>query len=131
PNMRTITTALLQNAGTIIRTKFNDAYNDVEKKIPTYWQDIAELVPSGDLKEVYGRIAGLPGYRKWEGSREINRMAVGDYTVVNEKRELTVAIKGDDLRFDKIGLRTFMATQQGARARQLPDQLVWPVVNSG
>lgn len=129
--MRTITTTLLENAGTTIRAKFNEAYNDVDKKIPTFWQDIAELVPSNDLKEVYGRFTGLPAYRKWIGARMVHRLASGDYTIVNEKHELTVAIKGDDLRFDKLGLRSFLASQQGARARQLPDQLLWPVVNAG
>jgi len=129
--MRTITTALLQNTGTIIRAQFNDAYNDIEKKIPVYWPDVAELVPSNDLKEVYGRFVGLPAYRKWIGPRVINRMTAGDYTIPNEKLELTVAVKGDDLRFDKMGLRNTMAAQQGTRARQLPDQLLWPVVNAG
>lgn len=129
--MRTITTALLQNAGTIIRTKFTDAYMDVEKKVPIFWPDIAELVPSNDLKEIYGRLSGLPGYRKWVGPREIQRMQGGDYTVFNDKYELTVAIQGDDLRFDKLGLRTWMASQQGFRARQLPDTLVWAAMNAG
>lgn len=129
--MRNITTALLQNAGTIIRTKFNDAYQDVEKKVPIYWPQIAELVPSNDLKEIYGRLSGLPGYRKWVGPREVHRMQAGDYTVFNDKYELTVAIQGDDLRFDKLGLRTWMSTQQGVRARQLPDVLVWQAMNAG
>lgn len=129
--MHSITTTLLQNAGTIIRTKFTDAYTDVEKKVPIFWPGIAELVPSNDLKEVYGRLSGLPGYRKWLGAREINRMQAGDYTVFNDKYELTVAISGDDLRFDKVGLRTWMATQQGLRARQLPDTLVWAAMNAG
>ena len=129
--MRQITTALLNNAGTIIRTKFTDAYMDVEKKVPTFWPNIAELVPSNDLKEMYGRLSGLPGYRKWVGPREINRMSAGDYTVFNDKYELTVAISGDDLRFDKLGLRTWMSTQQGTRARQLPDTLVWAAMNAG
>jgi len=129
--MRTITTALLQNAGTIIRTKFIDGLNDVEKRVPIYWPKMAELVPSNDIKEIYGRLSGLPGYRKWLGARLIQRMQAGDYTVFNEKYELTVAVSGDDLRFDKLGLRTFMATQQGTRARQLPDTLVWAALNAG
>jgi len=129
--MRTITTALLTNAGTIIRTKFNDAMADIEKAVPIYWPGIAELVTSNDIKEVYGRIAGLPAYRKWLGARLIHRMDAGDYTIPNEKLELTVSLSGDDLRFDKIGLRSFMASQQGTRARQLPDTLVWPALNAG
>lgn len=129
--MRSITTALLNNAGTIIRTKFNEGYLDVEKKVPVYWPDIAELVPSNDLKEVYARLSSLPHYRKWVGPREIQRLETGDYSVVNEKYELTVAVMGDDLRFDKLGLRSHMAVQQGLRARQLPDTLVWQVVNGG
>lgn len=129
--MRAITTALLNNVGTIIRTKFLEGQNDVEKKVPIFWQKIAELVPSTDLKEVYGRMAGLPGFRKWVGAREIQRMQAGDYTVFNDRYELTVALTRDDLEFDKIGLRAWMATQQGTRARQLPDTLVWAAMNAG
>ena len=129
--MRAITTSVLEDAGTAIRTKFSEAMADIDNAVPIYWPGIAEPAPSNDLKEVYGRIAGLPAYRKWIGPREINRMEAGDYTIHNEKHELTVSLQGDDLRFDKIGLRSFMATQQGARARQLPDTLVWPRVNAG
>lgn len=129
--MRAITTALLANAGTIIRSTFTDAMMDVANKVPIFWPDIATKVQSNDLKEIYGRLSGLPGYRKWIGPRVVHRMQAGDYTVFNDKYELTVAIPGDDLRFDKLGLRTWMASQQGARARQLPDTLVWEAVNSG
>lgn len=129
--MRQITTSLLTNAGTVIRTLFVDAMNDVAKKMPVYYPDMAQTVQSNDLREVYGRMRGLPGYRKWIGPRVIHRMEAGDYTIFNHKEELTVSISGDDLRFDKLGLRSWMPTQQGIRARQLPDTLVWDAVNAG
>ena len=128
--MRTITTALLDNVGTIVRTKFLEGMNDVEKKVPVFWPKIAEPVPSNDLKEVYGRMTGLPGFRKWVGAREIQRMQAGDYTVFNDRYELTVGLHRDDLEFDKIGLRTWMAVQQGTRARQMPDVLTWAAMNA-
>lgn len=127
---QTITPALLQNLNVTFSSAFNDAYSDLANQTPTYWQDLAEEVPSGTITEVFGWMKQIPGYREWIDDRVIHTLDSSGYSITSKKFELTMGVKRDDIVYDKLGLYTKLATAFGAQAKQFRDTLLWPIIKA-
>lgn len=129
--MRAITTTLLQTLSAGFSTKFNTAYADAANSVPIFWPELCEEVPSSSLKEIFGWMKGIPGYREWIDDRVVHMLEAADYTIESKKFELTLGVPADAIRFDTLGIYNQRATWMGSQARVFRDNLLWPVIKAG
>lgn len=126
-----VTPQMLQNLNVTFSTAFNDAYADLANQTPTWWQDLAEEIPSGTISEVFGWMKQIPGYREWIDDRVIHTLDSSGYRIDSKKFELTMGVKRDDIVYDRLGLYTKLASAYGAQAKQFRDTLIWPLIKAG
>lgn len=129
--MRAITTSLLQTLSAGFSTMFNDALADAANGTPIFWQDLVQEVPSSSLKEVFGWMKGIPGYREWIDDRIVHQLDSADYTIESKKFELTLGVPADAIRFDTLGIYNQRAAWMGSKARTFRDELLWPMIKNG
>lgn len=110
-----------------LKTTFNKAFDAA----PSLWQEIAMLVPSGTGEEDYAWLSSFPRMRKWVGDKAIKALEAFKYTIVNEDWEATVEVDRNDIEDDKLGIYAPQAQMAGFAAKQLPDEIVFDLVNDG
>jgi len=69
--------------------------------------------------------------REWIGDKVVKVLEAFKYTIVNRSFEATVAVKRDDIEDDNLGIYGPQAQQAGWSAKQLPDELVFELINGG
>ena len=62
------------------------------------------VVPSGTRENVYPWLGTLPSMQKWAGDRIIRNLKAHKYSIENEKFEMTIAVKRDDIEDDQVGI---------------------------
>jgi phage major head subunit gpT-like protein len=124
---------MLVNASTInivfigLKTTFNNAFTNA----PSTWKKVAMLVPSGTRQNNYAWLSTFPRMRQWIGEKVINALAAFDYNIVNEDWEATVEVDRNDIEDDQLGIYAPQAQMAGVSAAQLPDEIVYALVNGG
>lgn len=104
-----------------LRAEFNAAYAEAM----VTWMTIATLVQSSTAREDYRWFSRFPQMREWVGDRTIKSLAAFGYNVANRKFEATIAVRGDDLRDDVLGIYGTQARGAGISAKLWPDELVY------
>ena len=61
-------------------------------------------VPSSTKENVYPWLGTLPSMQKWAGDRIIRNLKAHKYSIENEKFEMTIAVKRDDIEDDQVGI---------------------------
>ncbi len=107
------------------------AYNNAFESAPTTWQEIAMLVPSGSRENIYAWLDRFPKMRKWIGEKDVKALAAHGYTVVNDDWEATVEVDRNDIEDDNLGIYAPQAQNAGFSAKQLPDEIVYDLINNG
>ena len=110
-----------------LKTVFNNAFGTA----PTTWKKIAMEVPSNGKSNDYGWLSRFPRMRRWIGAKQVKSLEGYKYTVVNEDWEATVEVERNDIEDDQIGIYEPQARMAGFSAAQLPDEIVYEVVNQG
>lgn len=110
-----------------IKTLFNNAFSAA----PTVWPKIAMLVPSTTGQNDYAWLSKFPKMRRWIGDKNVKALEAASYTVKNEDFEATVEVDRNDIEDDNLGIYSPQAQMAGESAAQLPDELVFEVVNGG
>jgi phage major head subunit gpT-like protein len=108
-----------------LKTTFNNAFDAA----PSSWQKIAMLVPSSTKQNDYAWLANFPKMRKWVGEKTVKALAAFNYSLKNDDFEATVEVDRNDIEDDTIGIYAPQAQMAGFSAKQLPDELVYGVVN--
>lgn len=134
PGIETIgVVGMLVNKSTIsnvfisLKTTFNNAF----AAAPSVWEKIAMKVPSTTGQNDYAWLSAFPRMRKWIGDKAIKSLAAFKYTIVNNDWEATVEVDRNDIEDDNLGIYGPQAQMAGFSARQLPDEIVMDLVNSG
>ncbi len=120
---KAVLVAVFQN----IMTTFHKAFEDA----PSDWNKIAMLVPSGASQNDYKWLSNFPQMRKWIGDKQVKALAAHSYTLVNDDFEATVEVDRNDIEDDQLGIYAPQAQMAGWSARQLPDEIVYALVNNG
>lgn len=89
------------------------------------------VVPSGTRENVYPWLGTLPSMQKWAGDRIIRNLKAHKYSIENEKFEMTIAVKRDDIEDDQVGIYGPMFRDMGAQAGLHPNQLVFGALKKG
>lgn len=112
---------------TSLKTTFNNAF----AAAPSTWQKIAMKVPSTTGQNDYSWLSKFPKMRRWIGEKNVKSLEAAKYTVTNEDWEATVEVDRNDIDDDNLGIYGPQAQMAGESAKQMPDEIVYEVVNGG
>lgn len=113
------------NVFTALKTTFNNAFTAA----PSVWQRIAMKVPSTTSQNDYAWLSKFPKMRKWIGEKAVKALEAFKYTVKNDDWEATVSVDRNDIEDDTLGIYLPQAQMAGESAKQLPDEIVFDLVN--
>lgn len=110
-----------------LKTTFNNAFDSADSQ----WQKIAMLVPSSSSQNDYKWLSKFPRMRKWIGDKSVKALEAFGYTIVNDDWEATVEVDRNDIDDDQLGIYAPQAKMAGESAKQLPDDIVFELVDKG
>lgn len=110
-----------------LKTIFNSAFDAA----PSQFREIAMVVPSTGKQNDYAWLSGFPRMQKWVGEKAVKALAASKYSIVNDDFEATVEVDRNDIEDDQLGIYRPQAEMAGFSARQLPDEIVFALVNNG
>lgn len=110
-----------------LKTIFNSAFDAA----PSQFREIAMVVPSTGKQNDYAWLSGFPRMQKWVGEKAVKALAASKYSIVNDDFEATVEVDRNDIEDDQLGIYRPQAEMAGFSARQLPDEIVFALVNAG
>lgn len=106
-------------------TVFNKTFAEVQ----TTYQKIAMTVPSSSAYVDYRWLANFPQMKRWVGSKQVTKLSDYKYTIVNEDFAATVEVRRNDIEDDQLGIYKPQAESAAWSAKQLPDELIYELVN--
>lgn len=110
-----------------LKTTFNNAF----AAAPALWPEIAMKVSSTTKENDYAWLATFPRMRKWLGDKVAKALAAFKYTIVNDDWEATIAVRRNDIEDDNLGIYGPQAQSAAFSAKQLPDEIIFDLVNLG
>ncbi|WP_160286834.1 Mu-like prophage major head subunit gpT family protein [Pseudomonas knackmussii] len=108
-----------------LKTLFNNAF----QAAPSTWEKIAMKVPSSTGSNLYAWLSAFPRMRRWVGEKHIKNLKAYTYQVENEDWEATVEVDRNHIKDDQLGIYAPQAQMAGFSAKQLPDEIVYELVN--
>lgn len=111
-------------------TTMSNAFAAGAKNAKPVWPRIAMKAPSTGARNSYNWLSSWPRMRKWVGPKVIKSLGGEGYIVVNEDLEVTVGIPRNDVEDGGEAMYTPLMRQSGQSASELPDELVFDVVNN-
>ena len=122
-----INRAILEQFYFSVSAAFMDGLGTAESQ----YEKIAMTVPSSTKENVYPWLGTLPSMQKWAGDRIIRNLKAHKYSIENEKFEMTIAVKRDDIEDDQVDIYAPMFLDMGAHARLHPNHLVFGALKKG
>ena len=122
-----VNTSNLTGLTTGFRKNFNDAFAGAT----TAYKRVATVVPSNTKEEAYPWLGAFPRMRKWVDGRVIKNIKEHGYKIANEKFELTVGVKRDNIEDDTYGVYKPMMEGMGQAVAEFPDELVFAQLVKG
>ncbi len=122
---------MIVNASTLkaifvnLKTTFNNAFDAA----PNQWQDVAMVVPSTARSNDYKWLSSFPRMQKWIGDKAVKALSASGYSITNDDWEATVEVDRNDIEDDNLGIYAPQAQMAGFSAKQLPDEIVFDLVN--
>jgi phage major head subunit gpT-like protein len=110
-----------------VQVRFSDLY----KQTPTWWQQVASLIPSGTRAEDYAWMDRLPVMRQWLGNRVVNSVSNLTRRLVNVPYESTIRLSKWDVEDDQYGVFNMAVDVQAAEVAKWPDTLVATAIRFG
>lgn len=117
----------LNNIFTSLKTTFNNAFDAA----PSVWDKIAMKVTSTTASNDYKWLSKFPKMRRWIGEKHVKSLEAFKYVVVNEDFEATVEVERNDIEDDNLGIYAPAAQGAGESSKQLPDEIIFELVNGG
>lgn len=110
-------------------------YNGMFKRgfdlVDPMWAQVATEVPSSTSENIYSWLGSSPSMRKWVGDRQVKTLGQHSYRLVNEKYELTIGVKRDDIEDNRAVDQNMVFQQMGASVALHPDEVVFPLLTNG
>lgn len=110
-----------------LMTTFMNAFDAA----PATWDKVAMRVPSTGKQNDYSWLSNFPKMRKWIGDKAVQSLAAFKYTVINDDWEATVEVDRNDIEDDNLGIYAPQAQMAGYSAKQLPDEIIFALINGG
>lgn len=122
-----INEAALRNIYSAFSTLFNKGLSTP----PSYYRDIAMIVPSSTGETNYGWLGALPALREWVGDRVIHSLSLSSYTIQNKLFEVTVKVPRTKIEDDQYGIYAPIMEKMGADTARHPDEMVFGLLKQG
>ena len=110
-----------------LRADFNQAFASA----PSQWNQVAMRVPSNSSQNDYKWLSAFPQMRRWVGDKHVKNLAAFSYTIVNDDWEATIEVDRNHIEDDTLGIYGPQAQMAGFSAAQLPDEIVFALLNGG
>lgn len=122
---------MLVNKSTLssVFVALNAAFNNAFAAAPSVWEKIAMKVPSTTGQNDYAWLSNFPRMRKWVGDKNVKALEAAKYSIVNDDFEATIEVDRNDIEDDTLGIYAPQAQMAGEAARQLPDEIVFDLIN--
>lgn len=104
-------------------------YQKAFEAAPSNWQRIAMKVPSTTGQNDYAWLSNFPRMIKWIGEKVAKSLEASKYVIVNDDFEATVEVDRNHIKDDQLGIYAPQAQMAGDSAKQLPDEIVFELVN--
>jgi phage major head subunit gpT-like protein len=115
-----INQANMTNMYIALNTIFNAAFEGS----PSFYEQIAMVVPSNSRVNDYKFMLQFPMLQEWIGDRQIRSLAASNFQIVNRDYEATVEVDRNDIEDDQLGVYNPIAAELGRAAKQHPDFLM-------
>lgn len=102
------------------RRDFERGYGEA----PTFWNRLADQVPSTTSQELQGFLARNLKMRRWIGPRLLQSLYTHEFLIANEDYELTVSVARNDIEDDRLGVYGRRFQLMGRAGAKWPDQLL-------
>jgi len=122
-----INQSTLSNLYTSLSAIFNQAFEGA----PTFYANLAMVVPSNTRTNDYTFMLQFPMLQEWIGDRQIRSLAAGHYAITNKDYEATVEVDRNDIEDDQLGVYNPIVAELGRAAKQHPDYLVAQLMADG
>lgn len=119
-----------QNLDTLF-TGYKGAFAKGFSGAPKAWDKVTMKITSTTAQETYAWLAQLPTMREWWGDRVIQNLATEAMVVVNRDFESTIGVPRNNIEDDNYGVFSPLIEEMGRTAGELPDQLVFSLLNMG
>lgn len=123
----TITPDILESA----YVGFNESFAEAFEGHRASYAHVAMDAPSNTTRNTYPWLGDLPALRPWVGDRVVRGVSQHGFSIENEDWELTLAVARNDIEDEQLGAYKLLFANMGDAAAQLPDDLVWPLLNDG
>lgn len=117
----------LRSVYTSLSTSFNARFNATT----ALYDRVAMTVTSTTSKNEYPRLDDLPGFREWNGDRQVHDVSANLFEIVNKDFEKTIGIDRNKIEDDSFGIFTPVASQMGQDAKAFPDLLTFGLMKKG
>jgi len=124
-------TIVAQRISTLLEAGLKTIFFEAYKDAPTYYQQVATIVPSVKDKETYGWLGALPAMREWEDERLPRGLMEHDFTIENKNWELSISVDRNALDDDQYGQIKARVTAMGEEGARHIDQLVFSLLGAG
>lgn len=114
-----------------LRVGFSKIYQTAYGNTPTFYEQMATVVPSTTKENDYGWMASIPALREWLGPRVVRNLSEHSYTLKNKPFELTVGVDRDDIEDDNLGVYDMRFAGMAEAAAKWPDRLLKTVLQAG
>ena len=114
-----------------IYRNLNASFQQAFDAAPTQWPKIAMLIESTNSKNDYSWVQYFPKMREWIGEKVIKALAGENYIIPNKDWEATIEVDRNDIQDDQLGIYRPQAQMAGYSAAQLPDEIVFALLNNG
>jgi phage major head subunit gpT-like protein len=120
-----INQANMTNMYIALNTIFNAAFEGS----PSFYEQIAMVVPSNSRINDYKFMLQFPMLQEWIGDRQIRSLAASNFQAVNRDYEATVEVERNNIEDDQLGVHNPIVAELGRAAKQHPDFLMAKLLN--
>ena len=119
--------ATLSSLKTVIKMEFQKGL----KAETSHFESVASVIPSSSAQSTYSFLSQFPNMREFIGSRVINDMKEGAYTVPNKLYESTFGIAVTDIEDDNLGSYGLIGLARGEEVVKHKNRLIFNKMQAG
>lgn len=114
-----------------IYRNLNAAFQMAFEAAPKQWDKIAMRIGSTSSRNDYSWVQYFPKMREWIGDKVVKALAGQNYVIPNKDFEATIEVDRNDIEDDQLGIYLPQVQMAGYSAMQLPDEIVFDLLNKG
>jgi phage major head subunit gpT-like protein len=107
------------------------SFQNYMKQVPSFYDQVATVMPSATEQNVYPFLAMYPGVKEWVGPRVVNNLASRSFVVVNKHWETTMGMDKNKFADDTFGFYSKGTEVAAIQIAEFRDRRVAAVIEAG